>query len=91
MFEYDKSQMNREQFKRFVLEHSLTQMDDKVRSGRISLDEHAMASCAWKYSRHNWDIAKQGVLNQVPLGYLSKAEAFFVLSVLAEICPSRFD
>ena len=91
MFEYDKSTNNPEQLKRFVLEHSLNQMDDMVREGRISLDEHAMATCAWKYSRDNWDIAKQEVLNQVPLGYLSQEESQLVLFVLAQICPSRFD
>ena len=91
MFEYDKSSHNPDQLRRFVLEHSLNQMDDMARIGRIGLDEHAMASCVWKLSRDTWENAREGAINQHQLGFISNEELTLVLSALAEICPSRLD
>ena len=91
MFEYDKSTMNREQLKRFVLEHSLNQMNDMVRLGRIGLDEHAMAVEVWEHSRMDWNKVPPCIQARVTLGFLTPLEAELALSVLAEICPSRFD
>ena len=91
MFEYDKSKNNREQLKRFVLEHSLNQMNDMVRLGRIGPDEHAMAVEVWEHSKMDWDKVPSSIHARVTLGFLTLPEAELALSVLAEICPSRFD
>ena len=85
------SKVNSEGLKQLVLNNSENSLNDKVREGRLGIDEHAMGIETIKASRLEWNKAKAYLENQRNLGFLDDTELPICLAVCSEICPSRFD